>query len=304
MLDTIRVKYPISPTAEQLAAWTHKVTETTTGTRESHIYNPTIHELTLRFTYFPAAYDGKPMLTLEASLPKLVLNNNYQMIGSMDRAIKLGNMTLEDLPHVPKLDLVEGVLIRLDMCYNHQVGESVEDYIHAIGNLDYPHRRTKHHRYEGVEFRAKHKTTKFYNKERECSMSEAHGILRQEITLLKGKDIQRLLGKKQPTLLDVTREIVTEQLEEELAKLGLLGNSIATHDTALEKLSRAHGNLAGPYYYGLLLTKQEKSRKQIAQETHTHPRSLDRRLQQIVRDGIPLTLTDCNEPLPPLSIDL
>jgi hypothetical protein len=134
----------------------------------------------------------------------------------------------------------------------HAVRQDLEDYIRVIGNLDYPHRRTKHHRYEGVEFRAKHKTTKFYNKERECSMAEAHGILRQEITLLKGKDIQRLLGNKQPTLLDVTREIVTEQLEEELVKLGLLGNSIATHDTALEKLSRAHGNLAGPYYYGPL----------------------------------------------------
>ena len=74
---------------------------------------------------------------------------------------------LDGIPHCPKLDLGEGILIRLDMCYNHQVGDAVEDYIKAIGNLDYPHRRTKHHRYEGVEFRAKHKTTKFYNKERE-----------------------------------------------------------------------------------------------------------------------------------------
>ncbi|MGE5073470.1 MAG: hypothetical protein ACM3MF_08590, partial [Anaerolineae bacterium] len=46
------------PTAEQRATWTHKVTETTTGTRESYLYNPTIDELTLRFTYFPAAYGG------------------------------------------------------------------------------------------------------------------------------------------------------------------------------------------------------------------------------------------------------
>ena len=72
----------------------------------------------------------------------------------------------------------------------------------------------------------------------------------------------------------------------------------------LEKLSHAHGNLAGIYYHGLLLNKIDKSRKQIAQETRMHPRSLDRRLQQIVRDGIPLTLTDHDEPLPPLSIDL
>ena len=304
MIDTIRVKFPISPSDEQLKGWTHKVTETTTGKRESYIYNPQVDNAVLRLTYFPTAYDGKPMMTLETSLPKLILDNNYQMIGSIDGAIKIGNLMLEDIPHTPKLDLAEGVLIRLDICYNHQVGETVDDYIKAIGNLDYPHRRTKHHRYEGVEFRAKHKTTKFYNKERESGHIEAHGILRQEITLIRGKDIQKLLGKKQPTLLDVSKDFAVAQLEDELSKLGLLGNSIATHDTALKKLCDTYGNLAGLYYHALLVNKMDKSRKQIAQETKTHPRSLDRKLQKIVQDGIPLTMTDREEPLPPLKINL
>ena len=69
----------------------------------------------------------------------------------------------------------------------------VNDYIEAMGNLEYPHRRTKHHRFEGVEYRAKHKTTKFYNKEHESGFVEAKGILRQETTLMKGKDIQKFL---------------------------------------------------------------------------------------------------------------
>ena len=304
MLDTIRIKYPISPTAEQLESWTKKVTTTPIGTWETYIYNPQVYNAVLRLTYFPISYDGKPMLTLETSLPKLVLDNNYQMLGSIDGTIKIGNMMLEDLPHVPNLDLAEGILIRLDMCYNHQVGEAVEDYIRAIGNLDYPHRRTKHHRYEGVEFRAKHKTTKFYNKERESGYTEAHGILRQEITLIRAKDIQKLLGKKKPTLLDVSKEFIVEQLEDELAKLGLHGNLIATHNTALQKLCDTHGNLAGLYYYALLLNKMDKSRKQIMKETGIHPRSLDRKLQMIVQDGIPLTLTEREEPLPPLTINL
>ena len=132
------------------------------------------------------------------------------------------------------LDLAEGILIRLDMCYNHQVGDAVDDYIKALGNLDYPHRRTKHHRYEGVEFRAKHKTTKFYNKEHESGFTEAHGILRQEITLLNGKDIQKFLHKPKPTLLDVISEQVAEELRSDLEKLGLLNNSIANRDTALK----------------------------------------------------------------------
>ncbi len=304
MIDTIRVKFPISPTPEQLQGWMHKVIETTTGKRESYIYNPQVDNAVLRLTYFPIAYDGKPMMTLETSLPKLVLDNNYQMLGSIEGAITIGNLMLEDVPHVPKLDLAEGILIRLDMCYNHQVGEAVEDYIKALGNLDYAHRRTKHHRYEGVEFRASKKTTKFYNKEHEFGFVEAHGILRQEITLIRAKDIQKLFGKKKPTLLDISKEFIAEQLQDELAKLGLLGNSIANRDSALQNLCNQYGNEAGIYYFGLLISKVDKSRKQLASETDMRKRRLDRTLKKIKEAGIPLTLTDREEPLPPLTINL
>jgi hypothetical protein len=307
MLDTIRVKYPISPDPEQLQYWIHKTTTTETGgKREYYIYNPKISEdeVLLKYTYYPLGYDYKPLLTLELSLPKLLYGNNYQMLGSMDSTITLANMYFAHIPHAPILDLAEGILIRLDMCYNHQVGEAVEDYVKAIGNLDYPHRRTKNHRYEGVEFRAKHITSKFYNKQRETRMQEAFGILRQEVTLLEPKDIQRLLGKRRPTLLDVPRDIVINYLKADLKRLSLLDNSIANRNTALKMLCDAHGEMAGFYYYGLLVSKTDKSRKSIVSETHTHPRSLDRKLRKIVDTGIPLTLTDREEPLPPLTINL
>jgi hypothetical protein len=307
MLDTIRIKYPISPDQEQLRYWIHKTSTTETGgVKEYYIYNPKVtdDEILLRYTYFPFAYDYHPLLTLELSLPKLLYGNNYQMLGSIDGTIKLANMYLAAVPHAPILDLAEGILIRLDMCYNHQVGEAVDDYIKAIGNLDYPHRRTKYHRYEGVEFKAKHTTTKFYNKQNETKSQEAFGILRQEATLLEPKDIQKLLDKRKPTLLDVPRDLVADYLKDDLKKLSLLDNSIATRNTALKILCDAHGDMAGFYYYGLLVSKTDKSRKAISSETHTHPRSLDRKLRKIVDAGIPLTLTDREEPLPPLEIHL
>jgi len=307
MLDTVRVKYPISPDPEQLQSWIHKTTTTeTSGTREYYIYNPKVteDEVSLRYTYYPLDYNFKPLLTLELSLPKLLYSNNYQMLLSIDRSIEAANKKLAIVPHAPILDLAEGILIRLDMCYNHQVGEAVDDYIRAIGNLDYPHRRTKYHRGEGVEFKAKHSTSKFYNKQRETKTQEAFGILRQEVTLLEPKDIQRLLGKRKPTLLDVHRDLVADYLKTDLRKLSLLDNSIATRNTALKMLCDAHGETAGIYYYGLLVSKMDKSRKSIAIETHTHPRSLDRKLRKIVETGIPLTLTDREEPLPPLNIYL
>ena len=103
MLDTIRVKFPIYPTDEQLKGWTTRITRTQKGERKVFIYNPIVDETTLRFTYFPADYSGNPMLTLECSLPKFIFDNNYQMLGSIDGAIKIANMALESVPHVPIL---------------------------------------------------------------------------------------------------------------------------------------------------------------------------------------------------------
>jgi hypothetical protein len=304
MLDTIRVKFPIDPTEEQLKNWTRKTTSTPTGKKDVYIYNPVVNDTVCRFTYYPQDYKGRPLLTLELSLPKIFFGYNYKMLESIPDTITAVNVKLETVPHIPRLDLAEGTLIRLDMCYNHQVGDAVDDYIKALGNLDYPHRRTKAHRYEGVEFRAKHKTTKFYNKERESGYSEARGILRQELTFINGRDIQRLFGVNHPTLLNVTKEKVTLNMKNELDIIGLLGNSIATRDTALKSLCQTHGKEAGIYYFGLLISKADKSKKQVEQDTSTHPRSLDRKLRKIREAGIPLTLTDREEPLPPLVIDL
>lgn len=125
MLDTIRVKYPIPPDQEQLQYWIHKTTTTATGgIRESYLYNPKVvdDEVSLRYTFYPFGYDNNPLLTLELSLPKLLYGNNYTMPGSIDGTNKLANMLFANVPHAPILDLVEGILIRLDMYYNHQAG--------------------------------------------------------------------------------------------------------------------------------------------------------------------------------------
>ncbi len=304
MLDTIRVKFPINPTDEQLNGWTRKTTSSPTGKSDVFMYNPVLDDVMLKFTYRPFDFKGNPILSLEVSLPKMTLGFNYQMITGIDEAVKIVNSKLDEIPHIPKLDIAEGILIRLDMCYNHQVGDMVEDYIKAIGNLDYPHRRTKHHRGEGAEFRAKHKTTKFYNKEHESGFAEAHGILRQEITLMSAKDIQKMFGKSKPALTDISKDKVIEFLQDDLSKLGLLGNSIANRDTALKMLCEEYGNNAGIFYYGLIVSKLDKSKKRIKLDTGTHPRSLDRKLKKIVDAGIPLTLTESKEPLPPLVIEL
>ena len=306
MIDTIRVKYPIIPTNEQLKYWIRKETTAPTGKRDFYIYNPVITtaKVMLKYTYYPFGYDGKPMLTLETSLPKLIYGNNFQMLSSIDGTIKNGNINLYDVPNAPKLDLAEGILLRIDPCYNHQVGDAVDDYINAISHLNYPHHKTVIHPGEGVEFRTKHITMKFYDKEHELGMPEAHGLLRQETSILTGKVIQKLLGKRKPTLLDISKEFIVEYLEDDLKKLGLFENSIGTEKTIFKNLCQDHGEFAGVYYYGLHALKMEHSKKRISKQTQTHPRSLDMRLKKIVDSGIPLTITENDKPLPPLTINL
>ena len=91
MLDTIRVKYPIVPEAEQLEYWTQKLSISPTGVRQKYIYNYKLDEALLKYTYIPIDYTGKPLLSLELSLAKLLFDNNYRMISSIDGTIKIGN---------------------------------------------------------------------------------------------------------------------------------------------------------------------------------------------------------------------
>jgi hypothetical protein len=307
MIDTIRLGFPVAPTEEQLKKWDRHIRTRPTGqTIFKYTLNLklTLDAVSVRCTHYPLDYSGKPLTTVEFSLPKLVFGNNFTMLSSLEPAIERANALLATIDALPDLDISKGILLRLDLCHNHQVGPLVPDYINAIGHLEYPHRRTKHHKDEGVEFRAKHTTTKFYNKERECGDPRAHGILRQETSYLNPKRIAKLLGRRKPTLLDVTPDVVAQLLRNDLAKLHLDGNIIADRHTALERLCAEHGPLAGYCYWGLLQHKNDASRRQIRSRIGLHPRSLDRTLKRITDAGLVLTLTDTNEPLPPLEINL
>jgi hypothetical protein len=307
MIDTVRLKFALAPTPNQLRSWDKHVRTKATGqTSYRYILNLelTADAVSVRCTHFPLDYSGEPLTTIELSLPKACYGNNFAMLETLDEAIARVNALLSEVEALPPLDIAEGVLLRIDPCYNHQVGPLVPDYINAIGRLEYPHRRTKHHKDEGAEFRSKHITTKFYDKARECGDHNAAGILRQECSYLSAKRIAKLVGKKKPTLLDVTPEFVLHLLRIDLANLKLDGAIIADRDTALKRLSDEHGPLAGPYYWGLLMAKQDTSRRQLCARTSLHPRSLDRRLRRITEAGIALAVTDTSEPLPPLEINL
>jgi hypothetical protein len=307
MIDTIRVKSPCAPTPAQLEWWEcHTRTKPTGEVSHKYILNRklTDDDISVRCTHFPFDYDGNPMTTVELSLPKVVFGDNFTMLRDLDEAIQRTQVLLSAIRELPPINLDEAVLIRVDPCYNHHVGQLVPDYINAIGRLNYPHRRTKYHQDEGAEFRSKKTTTKFYDKMRETGRQEAYGILRQETSYLSSKRIAKLLGKNKPTLRDLTPEWIAANLNADLENLRLDNRIIADRDTALRYLCQQYGSDAGIYYWALLIARFDTSKRQLRSQTALHPRKLDRRLKAIADAGIAPTLATTTEPLPPLTIEL
>jgi hypothetical protein len=93
-----------------------------------------------------------------------------------------------------------------------------------------------------VIFEHDHGGAEFYDKSRERldkhdkkGAEAARGILRQEITLRK-KALDKLTGKKWPTLRDITIDCLIDALEGNLQQLGIFERSIGTKKTTLNKL--------------------------------------------------------------------
>jgi hypothetical protein len=84
----------------------------------------------------------------------------------------------------------------------------------------------------------------------------------------------------------------------------LLGNSIGTKNTALERLFSVYGVDEGLILFALLMAKNVMpSEEEICSIIGRTKRIFKRKLKKIFDAGVPLTITDYEEPLPPLYID-
>lgn len=305
MIDTVVLAYNIKVDNQLLAFWDRVDTKMANGSRivKFQLNFNLDNGATVTNTYRPYSIEGHPHLSMELSIPKIILGNNYTMVVDIDGAIPRINNSLARIVGLPLIDVRDGILCCVDACYNHQVGDAVPFFVKALQSLAFPYRKTKPYSDEGVQYLNKQASTKFYDKEKECGDPSAYGILRQETTLRR-EAVKKLTGKERPTLLDITPKLLASKLEKDLDELGILGRSIGTKDTTLQVLSKTYGELAGVFYYGLLHAKTTLTKEMVATATNSHPRSLDRRLQRIAGAGIPLTLTETVAPLPPLVIDL
>lgn len=254
-------------------------------------------------TYLPYTIERRPQLRVEFSIPNLIFGNNHMMVNNIEEAVPSINFALAEIEGLPSIDAGQGIVRRVDACYNHQVGDAVPYFIKAFTSLEFPYRRMLPYTGQGVLYLNKQASTKFYDKEKESGNSLAHGILRQETTLRR-EAVQKLTGKKRPRLSDLSIQLLALVLEQDLEKLGIYGRSIGTKDTTLQILSATYGELAGLFYYGLLHAKTNLTSEMIASASSSHPNTMDRRIKKILAAGIPPILTETIEPLQPLVIDI
>jgi hypothetical protein len=307
MLDTVKIKFNLSPTDEQLVSWDRDV-KTKAGGFERVVYtyrriiypSGSLHPVQIYWMYRPEDYTGKPLTTAELSFPKIVFGNNFTMVVDILGAIDQANELIASDPNVPPVDIRKGILLRVDFCWNHYVGEDIRYYIEALGRLKYPHRKTRPYKDEGVCFKAKKVMTRFYDKQTECRSSKAAGILRHETEVRGTNAIGKYLGVKRPTLSDLTEEVAVNVLMEDLKRLGISGCVFATKECALEILSLKYGPETGIYLLGLMHAGNGKW--DVAERTGVHHKSLERRFRNIREAGITPVLVPTELPLSPLTI--
>lgn len=311
MIDTIGVRFHLSPTQEQLQeSWVGLPLQIPgEDDREHYFQNAQMStEVWMRFEYNPPniKYE-KPSLNISVSLPKAMYGENVSMIcdeEELEESISGVNQFIETLSWVPSVDIGEGYLYRVDVAYNHDVGEWVPDYIEALFQLQYPRRKTKpYYPEEGVQFYSTVATTSFYDKYEESKLNAARGMLRQETSLRRNTRIGKRMGVDKPRLRDVTKEWAIEMLRHDLEVLGLQERIITDRDMALEILVRKYGYNTGSNLYGHWCALQTMTREQMI-EKGCSERTIRERNRRITDVGIAMTSVGEKVVLPPLEIVL
>lgn len=311
MIDTIGVQYPISISKDILwSSWGYEREPKRRGFYSRwKLEVPMQNGCVVTYLYFPHTITGYPLIQVEFSLSHLVYGDNFYLVFNLEEVINRANHLLPIVPGIPELDLWKGILYRLDVCYNFQVGRLVPFYIKAVQPLVFSRRHPRPYSNQGFQWGNKQTSLKIYNKElwyigKKLPLNPgAKGVLRSEVTLRRNA-VKKLTGKKHPSLHDITIEITLNTLESELSRLGLLNRSIGTYDTTLSILCEIYGIDAGFCYFGALAANVEyPNRETILAASGIHPRTLDRRLKKVLAAGLPLTMTKTEQPLPALTID-
>jgi len=305
MIDTVRFLTRALPDEDQLLCyWRRNELSSPTGEPTvKYIYN-TKAPYPLRATYRPKSHTGLHQLSIELSLPKLILGNNWEMLYDIPGAIPLLDAIFARSPALPPLPSVgEMTVSRLDICYNYEVGNHLAAYIEALSRLEYAHRTTARFNTQTVEFRCKSVKCKFYDKHAETKGEAPAGLLRHETTLHRAAPVKRALAQHHPVLLThLTLDRLRTVLEHDLEAIGIRDRCFLNTDYVYEMLVTEYGSQRGPRLFGFWTRYQHLSKDDLARQTGIKRNTINRILADIRNAGVPLGAIANDEPLPPLRI--
>jgi len=308
IFDTIKFGIHLAPTSEQLEKW-DKVKERMQCYPTMMIR--TKYETWLRYKrnsihviYYPQDRNNRPesLLLFEMSLPKLVYGDNIHMISSPSSAIEEAHRVIGQYPYIPRVDLNQGILYRMDLCFNLQVGVRVLEWIRQLYKLEYPRRKTKpYYPSQGVQYYSRKASLSFYGKEAETRDSDAHGILRMEASWRDKNRIGKLVGKPLSTIGDFTSKVVVSLLNAELEKLGIRDRAPVDSLATLRILTEKYGSEQGVRLYGHLNARQIASNKEM-KAMGILKQTISRSQNQIRDAGLSMCIAENEVALPMLVI--
>lgn len=309
MLDTVKVQYHLELTYEDLLdGWILHFEEAPDGTRFRQYYyrKVSIQENAKAYLnyYPPNNHYPRPLLSIECSLPTVLFGTNIYMLTSeqdIKDAAKVVNHCLHNHSGIPKVDLMDGELGRLDLCYNHMVGESVVDYVKVISTLEMSQRDRTIINHETVYFKSQVVTTVFYDKHKQCLLPDAKGILRQETRFTKNHYLSKKTNIPDTKLHDITLDWVEMQLQSDLHRLQLDTNIICDRQQVLDSLRAIYPVTKANRLYGFWNAANELTQDQI--EKSYSPSTRKRYKRELRNAGIFGTFIKDKVCLAPLEID-
>ena len=311
MFDTVRLGFNATLEENQLIKndWFFVSKPRKNGERRkeyyTNLYGPS--GISIHLTYYPQNLKGEPIPTIivEFSILNWIFGNNIRQLQNtqqIDIALNHVNEFLMEQNIFFPIYMHEGIISRIDICYDHNVGNRVNEYITVFRTLNYPHRETNPYLHEGVQFLSKKVTTKFYNKYNQALSPEAYGILRQETTIRSRKMFNNCFGSYYPTLETVSFTSAKEILRMDLERLKIDDAKFCNHNFAEEILGNFYGNSTVLRLIGFMTVAKGKRKEQIIEVDNLNRSTINRNLRMLKKAGISCQYADTNLPLLPLTI--
>src|SRR6266436_6294677 len=243
MFDTVTGKFekgPYLPRQQSKDSWetrTREFYDSKLGTRLTSVSH-TLSRPEARI----AIFGDSGILSVEASLPKIVHGNNLMPVNDTGEALRrLGDFVSTyvdgEIPELGEMDY-----LRVDYCHNFRLGSALPDYVHTLSKVSFlKHRRTTDGYGGGEWWSSNGRRIRAYDKYKEIleqddkDIPQARGILRFEIQLRKKSGyLQRRQRNKKLKLNDVLKPEIAYCCLVETLNTMCLGLGFQAQDTALQ----------------------------------------------------------------------